>query len=142
MDTKYFASIGIIFVVLSLAGFVISLISSQLQCSKIDLMVSLKQGFISSAFPVFVYAIAVYFPIIRNPFVTTLESFGIKPDSSSMYGVAYLVMLAFWITTVSNVHNTETASCKPSEDEMTEFKKKLLADLSKKRNEKVNKGQE
>ena len=141
MDSGYFIAIVVVFTILFISGFVISLISSQLQCSKINALVSLKQGAISAGVPSIVYAISAYFPGIRNDFANTLESFGVHESSSSMYGVGYLVMLAFWITTVYNIHNTQQGACVPSVDEMTAFKKKLLAELAEKQNAKVKNGQ-
>jgi hypothetical protein len=47
-------------------------------------------------------------------------------------GLAYIVMLSAWITTVWNIHNTEEAVCTTDVNEMTEFKTKLMKELAQK----------
>lgn len=125
-------SAGVVFGVVTVSGIIISILSSQLQCSKISVVTSLKQGAFSAILPSIVYFLAVYFPMIRNPFSHTLSYFGINELTSQIVGVGYLVMLTSWITTVWNIHNTEKAVCVPDLNEMTEFKKKLLAELEAK----------
>jgi flagellar biosynthesis/type III secretory pathway chaperone len=46
-------------------------------------------------------------------------------------------MLAGWISIVKNINQSEKAVCNPDAQEMTEFKKKLLAELQQKEQEKV-----
>ena len=125
-------SAGVVFGVTTIAGVIISILSSQLQCSKIGFGQSLKQGAFSAVLPSIVYFLAVYFPKIRSPFSHTLSYFGLNPEISQVVGVGYLVMLTSWITTFWNIHNTEKAVCVPDVNEMTEFKKKLLAELEAK----------
>lgn len=133
MDYKKLGlSLLAVFAVLMISGTIISILSSQLQCSKRNLSESLKQGSISAVFPSLVYGLSAFFDIVRHPFSSTIESFGVDGEKSTIIGVGYLVMLASWITTVWNIHNTEKAVCKPDEAEMTDFKNKLLADLAKK----------
>jgi len=133
MDWKLlgFSTIAV-FLVLGITGFVISLLSSQLQCSKRNLTEHTKQGFISATAPALVYALAAAFQFIRSPFSNTLESFGIPTDKSNIVGVGYVTMIIFWITSVWNIHQTEAVVCNPDLKEMTEFKKKLLAELHQK----------
>ena len=126
-----FSSIAV-FLVLGIAGLIVSILSSQLQCSKRSISESFKQGFISAAAPTIAYAAAAAFHLVRNPFSATLHSFGIPADKSEIIGVGYLTMIIFWITTVWNIHNTEAVLCNPDAKEMTEFKKKLLAELQQK----------
>ena len=76
-------SILIVGGILFISGFVISLLSSQLQCSKIGLTTSLKEGGIFATLPTLVFGLATAFESIRNPFKNTLESFGISPEASS-----------------------------------------------------------
>jgi len=45
------------------------------------------------------------------------------------------VMLASWISTVWNIHNTEEAVCTADVNEMTEFKTKLMKELAEKQEE-------
>lgn len=129
-------SIGAVYGVLFVSGFIISLLSSQLQCSKVGFFESLKQGSYSALLPTGLYGLAVYFDFIRNPFGHTLNSFGIPQSTSEIVGVGYLIMLAMWITTVWNIHYTEKNVCVASADEMSKFKKDMLAKLQQKEEEK------
>jgi hypothetical protein len=142
MDWKLlgFSTIAV-FLVLGTAGFVISLISSQLQCSKRNLPEHAKQGFISATAPALAYAVAAAFEFIRSPYSNSLESFGIPKDKAMTTGVGYIVMIIFWITTVWNIHLTEATVCNPDLKEMSEFKKKLLAELQQKEAEKEKNAQ-
>lgn len=128
-------SIGIVALILFVSGFVISLLSSQLQCSKIGLITSLQEGGIFASLPTAVFALAMYSESVRNPFKNTLESFGISPDSSPQMAVGYLVMITCWITAVWIIHSTEKAVCVADVQEMTTFKKKLMAELQEKQEE-------
>ena len=121
-----------IFGILTVAGILVSLMSSRLQCSKTGFWISLKQGCISAVLPTIVYGIAQQFEMVRSPFIKTFESFGIPPEKSAILGVGYVVMLTAWVSTVWNIHNTEKAVCVTDLKEMTEFKKKLLVELQEK----------
>ena len=133
MDWKNLAfSAAAVFGVLSVMGVIISLLSTQLQCSKIGFMPSIKHGMVFAAVPTAVYALAAAVEKVRNPFSSTLNSFGINEDTSKIVGVGYLIMLAAWVTSVSTIHNTEKDVCNPDAQEMTEFKKKLMAELAEK----------
>lgn len=137
MDYKAIAFSSLaVFGVLALSGTIISLLSSQLQCSKLGFTTSLVQGSISATFPTIVYAVSVAFLIVRKPFSLTLQNFGIPPGTSEIVAVGYLVMLASWITSMWNIHNTEKAVCKPDTNEMSSFKKKMLAELQEKERQK------
>jgi len=129
-------SIGAVYGVLLVSGTIISLLSSQLQCSKLSIFESFKQGSYAALLPTGLYGLSVYFDFIRNPFGHTLTSFGIPESTSDIVGVGYLVMLALWITTVWNIHYTEKRVCVSSADEMSKFKKDLLAKLQQKEEEK------
>jgi hypothetical protein len=133
MDYKSLAKAsGAVFGILFVAGMVISLLSTQLQCSKIGFGVSALQGLYSAFLPTIVYALAMYFDKIRHPFSSTFENFGVSSDMSNILGVGYLVMLTSWVTVVSNINKSEKAVCKPDLKEMTDFKKKLMAELYQK----------
>jgi hypothetical protein len=45
-------------------------------------------------------------------------------------------MLVSWITMVWNVHNSEKAVCQTTAKEMTDFKKKMMAELAEKEKQK------
>jgi hypothetical protein len=133
MDYKLLAFSTIaVFGVLFISESVISLISTQLQCSKIGTGTSAKQGAISAIAPTLVYGLSAAFFIIRHPFSGTFESFGVPEETARILGVGYLTMITAWITTVWNIHNSEKAVCQSNLKEMTDFKKKMMAELAQK----------
>lgn len=123
---------GVVFAILFVTGVIISLLSTQLQCSKIGFGTSAIRGLYSAVFPTLVYASAMYSDKVRHPFSSTFENFGVTSDKSSILGVGYLVMLASWVSVVSNINQSEKLVCKPDLKEMTDFKKKLMAELYQK----------
>uniref|UniRef100_A0A6C0EPP0 Uncharacterized protein n=1 Tax=viral metagenome TaxID=1070528 RepID=A0A6C0EPP0_9ZZZZ len=133
MDYKLlaFSTLGV-GAVLFISGVIVSLLSTQLQCSKIGFSTSLKQGGISALAPTLVYALAAIFTMIRHPFSGTFESFGVPEETARVLGVGYITMLTAWVTSVWNVHNSEKAVCQADLKEMTDFKKKLMSELAQK----------
>ena len=121
-----------VFVILYIVGICISLLSSTMQCGKTSISESAIEGLTWASVPTIVYTIAAIFSIIRHPFSSTLEGFGIPISSSDMMAVGYLMMLSTWVTTVWVVHNTERNVCVPSTAEMTAFKTQLLKELAAK----------
>jgi hypothetical protein len=119
-----------VFIVMYIVGFCISLLSSTMQCGKTSMSESGVEAITWASVPTIVYTIASIFTIVRNPFSTTLQTFGIPINSSEMIGIGYLMMLSTWVTTVWVVHNTERAVCVPSTAEMTAFKTQLLKELA------------
>ncbi len=133
MDYKLWAySLIAVYGVLFISGVVISLLSSQLNCSKLNWSVSAQQGAIWATLPTLFYGVTTYFEFIRNWFSIPLQSFGVPEDKAPIFGVGYVVMLFTWIMTVWNIHNTEKVACNPDAKEMTEFKQKLMAELQAK----------
>jgi hypothetical protein len=133
MDYKLWAySLVAVYGVLFISGVLISLLSSQLNCSKLNWAVSAQQGAIWASLPTLFYGVTTYFEFIRNWFSIPLQSFGVPEDKAPMLGVGYVVMLFTWIMTVWNIHNTEKVACTPDAKEMTEFKQKLMAELQAK----------
>lgn len=133
MDYKQLAiASGAVFGLMFVSGMIISLISTQLQCSKVGAGTAALQGLYSSFLPTIVYALATYSDKIRHPFSSTFERFGVAYESSQILGVGYLVMLSSWVSIVWNINKSEKAVCKPDLKEMTEFKRKLLAELQQK----------
>ena len=125
-----------VFALTMVSGVIISLLSTQLQCSKISFVSSLKQGSISAVGPTIIYTLAAAFLLLRKPFSETFVSFGVPAETASVLGVGYLTMLVSWITMVWNVHQSEKAVCQSNAKEMTDFKKKLLAQLAEKEKQK------
>ena len=133
MDYKQWGfSLLAVYGTLFVSGVIISLLSSQLQCSKINWSVSAQQGAIWASVPTVFYGVTTYFEVVRNWFAVPLQSFGIPQDKAPMLGVGYVVMLFTWMMTVWNIHNTEKVACTPDIGEMTAFKKKLMAELEAK----------
>lgn len=133
MDYKSLAiGAGAVFGVMFITGVIISLLSTQLQCSKIGFGASALRGLYSAFLPTAVYALATYSETVRRPFSSTFEGFGVSPDVAHTLGIGYLVMLTSWVTVVSNINQSEKAVCKPDLREMTDFKKKLMAELYQK----------
>lgn len=129
---KWGMSLMAVFIVLFLSGMVISVLSSQLQCSKISGSTSALEGAKWGSYGTLVYALASYFDKVRNPFSSTLAGFGLPVETADVVGVGYLVMLMGWVATVWNIHNTEQSVCNPDVNEMAEFQKKMLAELQTK----------
>lgn len=117
-------------------GFIISMLSTYMQCQKYGLITSAYQGAVFSAIPTVVYAIAVIFITVRRPFANTLKNFGVFEDTAEIVGVGYLVMLAAWISSVTAINNSEKTVCQADLKEMTDFKKKLMSELAEKERKK------
>jgi hypothetical protein len=127
---------GVVFGIMFLSGVIISLLSTQLQCSKTGFGVAALRGLYGSFLPTIVYAVARKFQGILHPFSSTFENFGVDKETSEVVGLGYLVMLASWVSVVSNINQSEKAVCKPDLKEMTDFKKKMMAELLQKEKDK------
>jgi hypothetical protein len=125
-------SLAAVYGVLFVSGVIISLLSSQLTCSKINWAVSAQQGAIWASIPTLFYGVTTYLEVVRNWFTVPLQTFGVPQDKAPTIGVGYVVMLFTWMMTVWNINNTEKKACNPDAKEMTEFKKKLMAELDAK----------
>lgn len=125
-------SLVAVYGVLFISGVIISLLSSQLQCSKINWTVSAQQGAIWASIPTVFYGITTYFEVVRSWFANPLKTFGVPEESAQVFGVGYVVMLLTWMMTVWNINKTEKMACNPDASEMTAFKQKLMADLQAK----------
>jgi hypothetical protein len=123
---------GVVFGIMFVTGMIVSLLSTTLQCSKTGFGTSALRGLYSAFLPTVVYAVASYFPAVRRPFSSTFEYFGVNSETSQILGLGYLVMLTSWVSVVSNINQSEKAVCKPDLKEMTDFKKKLMAELYQK----------
>ena len=139
MDTQWnYTSWGLsslaVYGVLFAVGMVISIISSQMQCSKVSGTSSAMYGAVWALPPGLIYIIATFFQVIRDPFANTLKNspFGLSEETAQFVGVGYLMALTTWIMTSWSINRTERAVCNPDAAEMTEFKKKLVAELEEK----------
>lgn len=137
MDYKQLAlSSGVVLISMTVAGMIISLLSTLLQCSKVGFGTAALQGLFSSILPTIAYALASYSEAVRRPFSSVFETFGIQSETASFLGIGYLVMITSWVSVVSNINKSEKAVCKPDLKEMTDFKRKLMAELAQKEKEK------
>jgi hypothetical protein len=133
MDWRFFgASCLVVYGILAVSGMILSLFSTQLQCSKINFLDATKQGFVFGFMPTIMYALASSLAMVRSPFTTTLESFGVPASQTQVMGVGYLVMIMSWMASVTLNNSSEKAVCVASVREMSEFKKNLLAKLQQK----------
>lgn len=122
-----------VYAVLLVTGVIISLLSTQLQCSKISFSVALLEGAKFGILPGILYALS-FFEVVRKPFIDFFAAQGLG-DSATVFGIGYLVMLGAWVSGVWNVHNSETQTCVASTSEMTAFKDKLMKELAQKQAE-------
>jgi hypothetical protein len=128
MDWK---SLGAVYAILVTVGVVISLLSTQLQCSKTSFSVAILEGAKFGILPFCLYGLT-YFEAVRKPFITFFIARGLDSQTAEMIGIGYLIMLGAWVSGVWNVHNSEIATCVASTSEMTEFKDKLMKELAEK----------
>lgn len=103
-----------------------SLLSTQLQCSKTSFSTSFIQGAQFAAISTVPYLLT-YFDRVRGLFVDPFQPYG-----GPGVGLGVLIMLAAWPAGVLNVGHSETATCVASTSEMTEFKDKLMKELAEK----------
>lgn len=122
-------------------GIGISVLSSQMQCSKISGTTSAMYGAIWATAPAVVYIVSTFFQKVRSPFVNTLKiaPFGLTDETSQFIGVGYLMALTTWVMTSWVINRTERSVCNPDAREMSEFKKKLIAELKQKQQDEEEK---
>jgi hypothetical protein len=121
------------------AGAGITYFSSGFLCSKwSNLEWPFISGLILSAISILVYAISRYFEFVRNPVIEYFKSY--LPDIANVFGLWWIVFfLGIMPATVYIVMFAEKKVCNPDLNEMTEFKKKLIAELHSKELEKEKK---
>ena len=121
------------------AGVVITYFSSGFLCSKwTNFEWPFISGLILSAISILVYGISRYFDFVRNPVIEYFKSY--LPDIANVFGLWWIVFfLGIMPATVYIVMFAEKKVCNPDLNEMTEFKKKLIAELHSKELEKEKK---
>jgi len=132
MDWSLLQFTGIMFIGLSVIGFLLSMLVSYLKCGKTGFAISFLQGCIWGAVPAVVYWLANSVSWILGPFSRTMGRFGVPENYQNAVGVGYLMMLSLWVMTTYMIHMTETQVCQPSVDEMAEFQAQLLKELKEK----------
>jgi hypothetical protein len=121
------------------AGVVITYFSSGFLCNKwTNFEWPFISGLILSAISILVYAISRYFEFVRNPVIEYFKSY--LPDIANVFGLWWIVFfLGIMPASVYIIMFAEKKVCNPDLNEMTEFKKKLIAELHSKELEKEKK---
>ena len=121
------------------AGVVITYFSSGFLCSKwTNFEWPFISGLILSGISILVYAISRYFEFVRKPVIEFFKSY--LPDIANVFGLWWIVFfLGIMPATVYIIMFAEKKVCNPDLNEMTEFKKKLIAELHSKELEKEKK---
>lgn len=133
---KFLISLLVVFALSFVVGLLLSLLASQMQCSKMDIVESAKEGTVYSAIVTIFYSALAYFPILRNPFKNTLENyFNVSSEHSTKIAIGYVLMILSWPLTVNLLYSIEKNVCKPDVSEMNAFKKKLMSELEEKQKE-------
>lgn len=123
---------GIMYGILSVALSVVMIISTSVTCSKQNVSSSFTLGFMLSLIPAVGLVLSSKYTFIREPFSNMLESFGLSPERSSMFGTAYILLLLLLPLAVYGIHSAENSACVTSPNEMTSFKQKMLKELQEK----------
>ena len=132
---KFGMAVGAVWVLLFLIGMLVSVISTLLQCGKTGWGASAWNGLKFTTAPLILFALAIAYTWVRNPFANTISGFGIPRESSAFWGVFYLVMIASWPAIVSAINSTAKTACVSTAAEITDFKAKLLAEMQTKEEE-------
>jgi hypothetical protein len=121
------------------AGIVITYFSSGFLCNKwTNFEWPFISGLILSTISMLVYGISRYFEFVRNPVIEYFKSY--LPDIANVFGLWWIVFfLAIMPATVYIIMFVEKKVCNPDLNEMTEFKKKLIAELHAKELDKEKK---
>ncbi len=141
---NWFKALTAVYLFLITAGVIITIIASEIYCSKMSFLASLKSSALWSVYPTIVYAVATYFTSLRNPFVNVFKSWILSKDESDLakvnslterstiLGVGYLIMLSMWIITMIMINRVNKEACQLDLKEASKFKKNLLAELKAK----------
>ena len=121
------------------AGVVITYFSSGFLCNKwTNFEWPFISGLILSGISILVYAISRYFEFVRKPVIEFFKSY--LPDIANVFGLWWIVFfLGIMPATVYIIMFAEKKVCNPDLNEMTESKKKLIAELHSKELEKEKK---
>lgn len=129
----FIISVGVVSGILLIAGAIISLLATSLDCGKTSISTAFKQSGIYLGLPLGVYAASSYFPFIRNSYARTIKYFGVQDDdSSAVIAVGYLVLLSMCISAVPIINQSLKSVCQPDTNEMTEFRRALETELHNK----------
>lgn len=124
MESSWAKHTGLALGALVAAGTVIAMITTFVQCEKVDLTQSLWEGAVFGSLPSVVPALAHFVPRAIAPFENVLrDTFGVPPEKAPMLGQGYVMMLLAWIMASRMVTSINKTVCIPTPDEVAEFKK-------------------
>ena len=128
---------AIVYGILSIFGFILSLAVSTMKCSKQSFSISTKEGLIWALPSSLIMAFTSYSPYFLSIFSEPMKyiTSSIDQESADTIGRGFAMMLAIFAMSARMIHTTEIAVCKPSKDEL----KKFQADLQKELKEKEEK---
>ena len=134
-------SVGILFGILLVVGYLLAIAITSVQCSKQGWWDSLPAGFVWAFWPTLVYVLVGYFTYLREIFSGGIKTIigwtGLIADDSSyeMIGICYALILTGLIVTTRMIYAMDVSVCKPSIDELNEFSFNHIRDLRNKNKE-------
>lgn len=136
----YIGTIGVLFGLYT-AGFLLSMLISYLNCSKISASISSIEALYWTFLPSLMYFVGNYSSTVNSWYSEPLKGwFGIDDEKAKLYGTAYLMILASWIMTTRMLHTTQSEVCKPDSAELKKFEDDLEKELKEKEAKKNNGG--
>jgi hypothetical protein len=131
---------GIVYGILSIFGFILSITVSTIKCSKQSFSTSTMEGLVwalPSALIMLATGLSPYFLSIFSEPMKFFDS-AMPQETADTIGRGFAMMLAIFAMSTRMIHTTEIAVCKPSKDEL----KKFQADLQKELKEKEEKAKQ
>lgn len=131
-------AIGSLFIILWIFGATLATVMTTFQCSKMNGLTSVYEGFIWSLFPSIVYIVMKFSPYVLSIFSEGTKSIlgwtGMAADQAGYerLGITYALVLAGLIVTTRMVHTVEVAVCKPDVAELAKFQEDLMKSLKEK----------
>jgi len=122
-----FSAIGILFGILLIAGFILAIIISTIQCGKQDYWVSFKEGFWWSLWPTLTYLLLQYSMFMKSIFTEGTKSLfswtGMvtSDEGYNTLGLCYALILVGLVVSTRMIHILDTAICKPDIQELSNW---------------------
>lgn len=128
----------LVYAILTLIGFGLSMLISMLKCSKSSITVSITEGAVWATLPSFLFMLTKWSSYFLSIFAVPIQGFSssLTPESAQMIAIGYVMMLGSWVMTTRMIHTTEIAVCKPSSAELAKFRDDLEKELKEKEEEK------
>jgi len=129
---------GIIYGILGVFGFLLSLGVSVMKCGKTSVSASTGEGFVWALPSALIMVACGYSPYVLSIFSEPMKFFdsSMPQESADTIGRGFAMMLAILAMSSRMIHTTEIAVCKPSKDELKKFKDDLQKELKEKEKEK------